>query len=95
MKTTPLHINLLIHYHCIRNPYPHCLRAPSVIQYTEELLNHGLIAADANPSGYITTKKGAVALLFLQASLAALAQTCNPELDSHPELPGISQEVAR
>lgn len=73
MKSSPLHIELLIHYHCIKSPYPGSLRSHAVKEYTKQLLRNGLIVTDENPSGYITTKKGADALSFLLTALDVLA----------------------
>jgi len=56
---TPLHIELLIHYACSREPYPR-IHAPAVREYTEELCKAGLIEPDlfGCPNAYHTTGRG-------------------------------------
>ena len=69
-KFTPLHIELIIHYHCICKP-PLNHDAPAVIEFTEELVNLGLINKDGTSgSGYRCTDKGNV---FVE-------KICNTEL---------------
>lgn len=54
---TPLHVNLLLHYYAIAEPYPH----PSLAAagYTLELVALDLIRPDgASHSGYKATPRG-------------------------------------
>lgn len=80
MKTTILHLTLLIHYH-IKDEPTYAPHAPAVIEYTEQLRQYSLIYADPESgSGFKTTEKGARAISLM-----------NKMLDSF--LPGITQEV--
>lgn len=58
MMMTPLHITLLIHYHCIAEKFHP--QSPSASEYTAELLKEGLIESTDSPSGYQTTSRGKV-----------------------------------
>ena len=70
---TPLHIELMMHYHCTPVALPNA-DAPVVVDYTSDLLKHGLIFVDRKcPSGYRSTDKG-------QAFIALLCRTPLPEM---------------
>ena len=57
-RWTPLHIELMIHYHCSCAPIINA-DAPAVIEYTRHLLDDGLIISDeVRASGYTSTTKG-------------------------------------
>jgi hypothetical protein len=57
-KFTPLHIELILHYHCCCNLWPQH-DAPAVIEFTDDLLGMGLIVGDRESgSGYRTTERG-------------------------------------
>jgi hypothetical protein len=65
--TTPLHIELMLHYQCVAAPYPRA-SAPAVIEYTRALERAGLIVHDADaPSGYTVTDGGRAYVAALQA----------------------------
>lgn len=55
---TPLHIKLLLHYHCNCDPWPQS-DAPAVSDYTQALVYFELVQPDSESgSGYITTERG-------------------------------------
>lgn len=59
---TPLHLMLFLHYTVIAEPWPNFL-APAVVEYTQHLIDAGLIRSDAgSESGYSATSRG---MLFL------------------------------
>lgn len=92
MNATPLHISLLIHYHCFHGPPPF-REAPAVFEYSEELRSLGFIYPDeSRASGFVTSIKGRHAMMMMIDTMKFVAEM---PLDSTPDLPGISQEVAR
>jgi hypothetical protein len=58
---TPLQINMLLHFHCIAEPWPR-LHAPACMETVQHFLNEGLIKTDeaygAHGSGFTTTERG-------------------------------------
>lgn len=85
-KLTPLHIELLIHYHVSAGPWPR----PSVAskQYTRHLLDWNLIRADMGV-GYRSTEGGAM-LLDAMCALPVPRQTVQWTMDPAPGDPAAS-----
>jgi hypothetical protein len=54
-KMMPLHIELMMHYHCSASPFAR-RTAPAVVAFTQQLLKAGLIVATVY--GYKTTEGG-------------------------------------
>lgn len=69
---TPLHIELVLHYHAIPEQHPRH-NAPAVIKYTRDLLAVGLIEEHSSASGYTTTLRG-------EAYIRMLLNTPLPEV---------------
>jgi len=91
MISTPLHIRLLIHYHCFSHLPTYCPDAPSVIDYTEELRANQFIYPDeSKASGFVTSIKGRDAIRHMLDLMDTYAPI---PIDSTADLPGISQEV--
>lgn len=57
MKWTPLHIQLMLHYYAIASAVENS-DAPAVLEYTQDLLKHGLIREGHYSSKYNATEKG-------------------------------------
>lgn len=56
---TTLHLMLLLHYHCIAEPWGQPEDAPAVIEYTKQLIRKGLIVKSLDSgSGFEATPKG-------------------------------------
>lgn len=54
---TPLHIKLLLHYYAIGTRWE--TPSPAASDYTQDLLNWGLIeASETSGSGYVATDRG-------------------------------------
>lgn len=59
---TPLHIQLMLHYYAVAEPYAkndlEHATSRAVSDYTKELLEYGLIVKDVGPSGFKSTDRG-------------------------------------
>jgi hypothetical protein len=74
---TPLHIQILLHYYAIAEPYakdkPAHANSIATITYTQQLVQHGLIYRNEDsPSGYSSTTCGEAFIERLLATPIAL-----------------------
>jgi hypothetical protein len=66
MKTTPLHLELLIHYYSTCSRHPRA-GSPASVRFTQELQDAGLIRPCETDSGFKTTSTGTAHILALCA----------------------------
>jgi hypothetical protein len=83
-NVTPLHLQIMIHYHCSPTPYgdkhnPEHANSPAVTEFTQELFNAGFIEEASSLSQlqyggkYISTEAGGRWLSAITGSAKAYA----------------------
>lgn len=79
---TPLHINLMLHYHTTPAPYaerdPEHANSPAVLSMRAELIKWGLIEPSSDGTTWCSTEKGSAYVKHLCAVQVPIAQWVQP-----------------